>query len=126
MPVATVSTAPEKFDLKTCEGAYVVLRRMSYGQKLHRQQTATQQAVKMEGNRMSEMDIKLLQQQVVAYEFAHCIVEHNLEDADGRTLNFLNPQDVDSLDPRIGEEINALIEGMNNYEGGPEDQKGNS
>jgi hypothetical protein len=51
------------------------------------------------------------------------VVDHNLEDADGRKLDFRNLADFDNLDPRIGEEIGKLLDELNNFE--DEDDQGN-
>jgi hypothetical protein len=107
--------ATEKHDLKTCPGGYVVLRRMSYGQKLQRQTMATEASVRGEGKKQ-EMSLQMMQQRVTAYEFAHCIADHNLDDERDQKLNFTNEVDVFRLDPRTGEEIAELISSMNNFE----------
>jgi hypothetical protein len=124
MPRATVNLATtERVELKslpkteTDEGGYVELRRLTYGQKIHRQQLATE--LSMQGDQRSknpEMVMKMTQERVTAFEFANCVVEHNLEDEHGEKLDFRQPQSVFMLDPRVGEEIANHIDNMNNFD----------
>lgn len=131
MPKATVSNATQEIDLKTCAGGKVTLRRLTYGQKLERIEMATQQSIKTAmdqrgrplNSNAAEMDIKMLQRSVAEYEFARCIVDHNLEDDDGNKLDFKNPTTLDLLDPRVGDEISLRIGEMNNFD--EEEGKGN-
>jgi hypothetical protein len=130
MVKATVSLAPERFDLKSVKGGFVTLRRLTWGQKLERQEMATKQVIReveQNGNRAqrrarsrqdvnAEVDVKMLSRLTAEWEFRHCIVEHNLEDDSGAVLNFQVGTTLDLLDPRIGEEIQNLINDMNNFE----------
>jgi hypothetical protein len=59
-------------------------------------------------------EVAMMQEKVAAYEFQHCIVEHNLENEDGTLLTF--PRDFTLLNPRIGDEIATLIDKMNQFE----------
>jgi hypothetical protein len=102
-------------DLKSCPGAFVVLRRMTYGQKLERQSMAMQMGISGNGKN-AEMNVAMMQQQSTAFEFRHCIADHNLDDENDQRLDFNNPVSVFKLDPRIGEEIEMLIADMNNFE----------
>lgn len=134
MPRATVDQSPgDKVWLETCEGAFVVLKRMTYGQKQTRQQLAMRLSMSMEGNRQQrrrqgnmKTDIELLSLQSTMFDFKHCIVDHNLEDDAGRTLNLSSEEDVKQLDPRIGEEISSLIDDLNNFEKALDNGEGNS
>jgi hypothetical protein len=126
--VASVSTQPERKELKTLEGGFVILRRMSYGEKLHRQEMATKQKLTLQANARRdddrEMDFMIMQEKVAIWEFANLVVDHNLELEEGVPFVFNRPGDLKKLDPRVGDEINGYIADMNNYE--EEDQKGNS
>lgn len=116
MPRATVTLQDtERLELKTCEGGYVVLRRLTYGQMLERRQM-TKLEFSGRGNKDIAGQMALANAQVQLYEFKNCIVEHNLEDENGRQLNFASPVDVQRLDPRVGTEIETKIGEMNNYE----------
>lgn len=124
MPRATVNQEEtERVELKTCPEGFVILRRMTYGQLLHRRSMAMH--VKVEGGkgRDAVMGMALANSKVTEFEFATCIVEHNLEDEHGTNLNFTVPTNINKLDPRIGEEIDANISRMNNFE---DDDEGNS
>jgi urease gamma subunit len=126
VPRATATQAPEdKVLLKTCPDAFVVLRRLTYGQKLRRSEGAMRISMEMRrGKRDTRADIDMMQTASTVFDFSHCIVDHNLEDEDGRQLNMSDPNDVIKLDPRIGEEIASLIDKLNNFEDA--DEEGNS
>lgn len=128
MPAAVVSmNSTERFELKSLPpDGYVVLRKMTYGQKLTRQQNAMKMQMEMQrgrkGNAKANMEMLTLQSTI--YDFQNCVVEHNLTDEAGSPLNLNDQFDVSRLDPRVGEEISSYIDDMNNFE--PEDDKGNS
>ena len=116
MPRATVSTEPEFFELKSCPEGWIKLRRMSYGERLHRQDMAVQMSVQQDSRqRTAQMDITPTQTAVSAFELKTCVVDHNLEDESGRKLNFSSEQDCSQLDGRIGEEISQYIEEMHDW-----------
>lgn len=126
MPRATVDlNDTRRVDLKTCPGGFVTLRRLSYGQKLQRQQLSMELSMtgdpKAKG-KDAELGMRMTQERVAAFEFGNCIVDHNLEDDKGNKLDFRQPLNVMRLDPRIGEEIDNHISDMNNFE----DDQGNS
>lgn len=118
MPRATVDLNPEdKVDLKTCPGGYVVLKRMTYGQKLERMKHVSKLQVEMGGRgRSTRGEMQVMQKASTLYDFKMCIVDHNLEDENGTKLNLGIERDVDRLDPRIGEEISNAIDKLNNFE----------
>lgn len=120
MPRATVdTTAVVKKELTTLAGAYVVLRKLPFGAKLQRSSEAMKMSMEMSrgrGKKNAKADVEMLQQASTLFDFRHCIVEHNLEDETGRTLNLHEPADMNNLDPRIGEEISELIDELNNFE----------
>jgi hypothetical protein len=116
MPVAVRSTEVERYDLKTLDGAFVVLRRMSYGQILERRALMKLTFQTQGKSKNVEGEIAMANKKVNLYEFLHCVVEHNLERVEGQLLNLTNPVDVDSLDPKVGQEIERLIEKLNNFE----------
>jgi hypothetical protein len=117
IPRATVDlTSTEKHELKSLPGAYVVLRRLSYGDKLRRSDMYMQMQMSMSGKGTGEANMQLMSEKVAQFEFARCVVEHNLEDEDGRALDFKSPADVIRLDPRVGEEINNFLSDMNNFD----------
>lgn len=123
MPRATNNVLDtHRVDLKTCEGGFVVLRRMTYGQWLKRQEIMMSLQMRSEeaknGKKGQEMvaDVAIAGLEVARYEFATCIAEHNLEDDNGTPLNFQSAFTIDILDPRIGQEIGEEINKMNTFE----------
>lgn len=121
MPKAVVSTSSEKFELTTLEGAFVELKRMTYGQKLDRIQMATDMQISMSQNRGQQANsakIDVMQKAVTLFDFKNCIVDHNLFEDDDETIkfDFTKPSCIDKLDPRVGEEIATLIDSLNNFE----------
>lgn len=116
MPRATVNVeGKERFDLKSCPGGFVVLRRMTFGESLARREMIKLAISSSKGSKDFQGEMAMASKQTTVFEFAHCIVEHNLEDEAGEILNFRTPVVFDSLDPRVGQEIEKLISDMNNF-----------
>lgn len=119
MPRAVVNINDiQTYKLKSCPpDGEVTLRRMTYGQKLSRQQNAVKTTVEQQkGSRNSKMNLDMLQHAATLFDFRACVVEHNLEDDNGQKLNLTLATDIDRLDPRVGEEIAKRIDEMNNFE----------
>jgi hypothetical protein len=117
MPMATVDVeSTQKFDLKSCPEGFVVLRRMSYGQILQRRMfTKLEVGSSGKGNDFRG-ELAMANAKITEFEFQKCIVDHNLEDASGRKLDLTKASDFNMLDPKIGQEIEELIRGLNNFE----------
>ena len=129
MPRATVSTEAQRFDLKTCPDGYVTLKPLSFGQMLYRRDESTKITMMQEATRNrrgrrnvaqqdepSKIEFEMAQEWTRWYEFHTCIVEHNLEDETGAKLDFSNKLAITKLDPRIGQEIERLIDDLNQEE----------
>lgn len=119
MAIATIVNANERFDLKSCPpDGYVVVRRMTYGEKLKRGSMMTKFRMEMGKNKSDSMnmDVDLDQEKVSMWEFANLIVEHNLTDDTERPLNFKNMADISRLGPVVGEEIQTYIDKLNSFE----------
>jgi len=120
VPAAVVNmNSTERFDLKSLPpDGYVVLRKMTYGQKLTRQQNAMKMQMEMQRGRKAnaKANMEMMTLQSTLYDFKNCVVEHNLTDEAGAPLNLSNDFDVTRLDPQVGEEISTLIDNMNNFE----------
>lgn len=116
MPVAVVRGESKRFDLKTLEGGYIVVREMSYGEKLLRQGLSGK--LKLMADKKSDYagEMEMATRQLAMWDFANLVTEHNLTDIDERPLNFKNAFDVEKLGPRIGEEIGTRIDELNNFE----------
>lgn len=118
MPNATINPdEQEEFKLKSLPGAMVVLRRMSYDAYLARRDMMTSiklaaQKKQVEGEEFAG-ELKMMNHQVAIFDFKECVVEHNLEDADGNTLDLTKRSTFKRLDPRVGQEIDELISKMN-------------
>lgn len=120
MPAAVANVEETvKVDLKSCPGGYVTLRRMTYGQIVQRR-ALTKLNLLMQGSRSNSKSVTgemaMASKEVALFEFAHCIVDHNLEDNDGRVLQLSQESDFNRLDPRVGQEIEQHIGDMNNFE----------
>lgn len=116
MPKATASIDTIRHDLKSLPGAFVVLRRMTYGQTLARKDMVRLSLDMGKGKDLTGV-MAMANATVSLMEFKWCIVEHNLEkDDDGNLLNLSNKTDFDMLDPKVGQEIDKLINEMNNFE----------
>lgn len=128
MPRAVVNIIPEHFDLKTCPGGWIELRRMSYDAWLHRTDISLQMQIEMEKNSQrrggGKGTMSLQNQAVTMYEFSQCVVGHNLEDENGNLLDLTRASTLKRLDPKIGNEIGELIAYM--HESLTEEEEGNS
>lgn len=139
MPIVTgnVSAEGERFELKSAKpDGFVVLRRLTYGQKMLRRGLLSKaklaDAGASGGNRAERRaaaksgfnaEIELMNEKVTLFEFANCIVDHNLQylenPADKSSvflLDFTKPEHVKMLDGRVGDEIDELINDLNNFE----------
>lgn len=116
MPVAVVVDEHHKEELKSLPGAFVIVRTMTYGEKLQRSNMSG--AMKLLRDQKSDYagEISMETTRIALWDFAHLIVEHNLEDVDGRVLNFKNAADVQKLSSRIGDEVGQLIDKHNSFE----------
>lgn len=135
MVVATANTQETVHkDLKTLEGGWVKLRRLTWGEKLQRRAMVSGMKVKGSSGKGKKDDFEgemnLVNEQATLFDFERCIVEHNLEaevsgprsvvegeePSNTRPLNFKSIADIKLLDPRVGEEIDTLISELNNFD----------
>jgi hypothetical protein len=137
MPVAVVTPDYEgdRFDLRSAPpDGYVILKRLSYGQQMTRRGLLSKARMetsgggnraerRARGDRGFAAEIELMNERVTLFEYAHCIVDHNLLDLNGEKLDFTNPAHVKKLDGRVGEEIDELINELNDFEVGEETGK---
>jgi len=114
MPRATATQETERFELETLPDGFVELRRLSYGEMLHRRDIGSTMRTGQGRKAGIEFDTDALE--IQHYEFSKCIVDHNLEDENGTKLNFSNKADIVKLDPRVAGEIETLIFKMTNPE----------
>jgi hypothetical protein len=116
MPVAVVSEENHKEDLKSLDGAFVVIREMTYGERLMRSSLTGAMKILKDTKSDYAGELSMETQKIALWDFANLVVEHNLEDVDGRTLNFKVEQDVRKLSSRIGDEVGSLIDKWNSFE----------
>lgn len=127
MPVGTVSQDVVRSELKTLPGrngdeaGFVALRKLPYGQILARRDMSSKMVMEQRARRgrnsgdddTQRVEMELMQTVTRMYEFAHAVVDHNITDPNNRKLDFSKPNDVKALDPKVGQEIEALIDSMN-------------
>ena len=115
MPRATVTTDTTVVQLKTLPEGYVKVKPLSYGQKKTRaDKSASMWAeLKERGGLGDRMMLDTITRSSTLFDFQNCIVDHNLEDERGNKLNFDNEATLDVLDPRIGDEIEKILAGIN-------------
>jgi hypothetical protein len=121
MPRATISTEAERKELKSAPpDGYVELRRMPYGDWLKRQEMAMKMTVsgggRGQGRQAMSGEVAMANMAVTQFEFQRCIVDHNLEDADGNKLDFNGNAALQQLDPKIGNEIGQYIMEMHEFD----------
>lgn len=119
MPNATVDgTGVKRVDLGTLEGCYVILRKQTFGMRKRRDDIVTRVTMQAADRKgvpdVMQMDIQNLD--VALFDFKTSIVEHNLEDSSGRTLDLSNPNDLELLLPEVGEEIEFNIRKFNRFD----------
>lgn len=113
MPRATVVVDNQRFELKSCPEGYVTIRRMTYGEKLNRQEDMMNMQTSTKDDNMK---ISIMARKVALEDFKNLVIEHNLTDENDNLLNFKNAADVLKLDPRIGDEIGGYIDSLNSFE----------
>lgn len=128
MPVATVSQTTDRKELKSLpavagdEAGFVELKKLPYGgilirrdmsSKMIMEQRARRKGQKADPDEVQKVEMELMQEVTRMYEFANCIVSHNLTDVNGNPLDFSKPVHVKSLDPQVGQEIETYIDEMN-------------
>jgi len=123
MPKATITQETVHKDLETLPEGFVELRRMPYGQWLHRQELAMRMNIKADGrggrqNTGIEGQMVMANQEVTNFEFSQCVVNHNLENDAGELLDFRSPTALMLLDPKIGNEIAQYIMELHEFDSG--------
>ena len=118
MPKATTNiNDTERHELKMCPGGFVVLRRLNYGEMIERRAMSSRLNMTSEAGKGDiTAYLNMVNRAVTEYEFKNSITDHNLTDDNEQPLDFRSPHTISMLDPRIGEEISVLIDGMNQYE----------
>lgn len=136
MPIVTVDPNEyQRFELKSApadsndpndEQGYVMLRPLPYGMKLSRRSKATKmmmrsqpaQSRKQASQQESVFEVESMDEWAVAFDFQYCIGDHNLKARDNQLIDFAKNthMKIKMLDPRVGSEIEQLIDTLNNAE----------
>lgn len=120
MPIAVVVENSKEFNLISCPGGIIEIRRMTFGESLVRKDMMASIAMEMQnkskGNDSMRLQMDLLQEKTTLWEFSNLIVKHNLTDASEKLLDFRNPAAVKALEGRIGDEIQKYINELNSFE----------
>lgn len=118
MPFAGTSTEVTHHELKTVEGGWIKVRRMTYGQKLERQNMLKLGIDMNSRTKDVKGELAMANKEATYLDFKNCVVDHNLfKDPDEtQKVNFASRLDIDFLDPRVGEEIDTILNKINNFE----------
>ncbi len=116
MPDGTISAEySEPMLLKSLPpDGFICVRPMPFGRMLKRRDTASKMS--MEGNvkdEKSKINIETMQYYARAQEFAYCIGDHNITNKHGQKLDFGNSMSLDVLSPKLGAEIEAILDDIN-------------
>jgi hypothetical protein len=121
MPRASVDPTIHHKELRTVPGGYVDLRVLSFHEMEMRKDIAGRMY-----REVSENDDETTEEEamrayfeamnvaVTTFEFRNMIVDHNLylDDAETQKIDFRKPMHQWKLDPKVGEEISILIDGL--------------
>src|SRR3954470_591065 len=122
MPRATISQDTIHKDLKTLPpDGYVEIRRMPYGDWLHRQELAMRMQIESQGKGNAagiKGEMVMANSAVTQFEFARCIVSHNCQGDNDENLDFRNPASLSQLDPKVGNEISQYIMELHEFDSG--------
>lgn len=127
MPNATVDpTHFEREELKSLEGAFIMVRPLPFGLKLKRRDRATKMYMEAPANRgrskqqleddVNRFELEQMNEWATLHDFAYCIGDHNLEDINGAKLDMSSPMTLQILNPRVGSEIEAILSKLNEDE----------
>jgi hypothetical protein len=118
MPRATITTATQEFELKSCEGGTVELKRLTYGQTLARRDMVMAFTFGAPTSKGGDPDagVELQNLKVTQFEWSNSIVNWNLTDENDQPLDWKKSNLFEVIDPAIAEEISQLITGMNDFE----------
>jgi len=118
MPNATVSTEAVRKELKTLSGGFVMLKALPFGKLLERREKGSKMSMDQNKDKKQNQRVSfdLMQRWARGFDFANCIVDHNLEDGSGNKLNFSLQGTLDILDPKVGAEIEEYIDELNQEE----------
>lgn len=106
--VGARSKSKEKtYELETAPGGWVTVRRLNHGQATERMD----EILMFRPGSSPDTSVRVLSNwKARLYDFANCIVDHNLGDVEtGLKFDFSKSQDVIDLDEEVGDEIQTII-----------------
>lgn len=116
VPVAVVVEDTQRYELKTLPEGFVIVRQMTYGERLQRQSLSSKMKVSADKKSEYAGEFEMAVEKLGLWDFQNLVVDHNLEDQHGNKLNFKNVADIKRLSSRIGEEIGKYIDDLNSFE----------
>ena len=129
MPDGTISQETYKRELKSLPpDGFVELKMLPYYDMLVRRDKGsiasmeqTQQRRKKGEPESAKLMIESLQTWERAYMFKNCIVDHNITDKNGTPLDFRKEETLHFLNPKVGTEIERLIDELHSEDDLEED-----
>lgn len=139
MPVVTINPDEyEKFELKSAprdpnvegdEDGWINLRPLPYGMKLKIRDQSTKMFMKARAPQRAKGRMRTANTEedaILEFEtaseaanyltFSYCIGGHNLQDSQRNQIDFTSPMSFKQLDPKVGSEIEVLIDDLNRGE----------
>lgn len=121
MPVGTVTQEPVRYELTSLPpDGFVTLRQLPYWDVLERRDQGSkaimEQSKRKPGQKQDDdtkMVIETYQTWERFYTFKNCIVDHNITDSNDVQLDFNKEMTLRMLNPKVGVEIEKLIDKLN-------------
>jgi hypothetical protein len=119
MPIATLIDEPERFELKTLPGAFVMVRQMTYGERMNRSNLSGAMKILKDTKSDYAGEMAMETERITLWDFANLVTDHNLETSDGangvRKLDLKRSTDVRMLNARVGDEVGTYIDKKNTF-----------
>ena len=118
MPRATAVVNTEHYELKSLPGGWIEVRRLTYGETLRRRSMMTMEFAGDPSKGDARAEMAMMNAKATEFDFARCVKDHNLfaDDEETRKLNLGTRADLDQLDPRVGQEIEQILDKLNNFD----------
>jgi len=122
MPVGTVTQEPIRYELTSLPpDGFVTLRQLPYWDVLERRDQGSkaimEQSKRKPGQSKADDDTKMVIETYQTWErfytFKNCIVDHNITDSNDVQLDFNKEMTLRMLNPKVGVEIEKLIDKLN-------------
>lgn len=128
MPVIEYNSDGERFQLKNAPpDGFIVARALTYEEILTRRDLAAKFIYRQKENDSGKTDKELTAEDIETvlessnsvvqkFQFAKQILDHNLMLPNNRKFNFADPRDLKRLPPKLGTEIEILLDKLNEDE----------